>query len=246
MVMEEVNVSIVIPAYNEENRLEPRLSQSINFLTANLHQSFEIIFVNDGSIDKTLDVLSQIKEIFNKLDIKIISYDKNQGKGYAVNRGVLESRGKKIIVSDADFSVDLTELIVFLKNLDEFDIVIGSKKHLQTDTLKPQKIPRRLLGLGFTWLSNLVLGLNFTDITCGFRGFRSGVAKDLFSKQLMKRWSYDAEVLFLARMKNYRTLELPVKWYHVEGSKVSPLFDSLGSLKDLATIIWNYYYGNYR
>lgn len=243
--MEQLEVSLVIPVYNEERRLEPRLSESLNYLGVSLNQPFEIIFVNDGSTDKTLEILVQTKERFSKLDIKIVSYEKNQGKGYAVKMGVLESRGEKIIVSDADFSVDLEELNVFLKNLDNFDIVIGSKKHLQTDTLKHQKIPRRVLGLGFTWLSNLVLGLNFTDITCGFRGFRSFVAKDLFSKQVMKRWSYDAEVLFLAKKKKYRTLEIPVKWHHIEGSKVSPLLDSLRSLKDLVSIVFNFYHGKY-
>lgn len=243
--MEKLEVSWVIPLYNEERRLEPRLSESLNFLAVRLNQTFEIIFVNDGSTDKTLTLLNETKNKFNSLTIKIISYDKNQGKGYAVKQGVLEARGQKIIVCDADFSVDLEEMDRFLELLDQYPIVVGSKKHLQTDTRRRQKIPRRVLGLGFTWLSNKVLGLNFTDVTCGFRGFRKDSAKKLFSKQLMKRWSYDAEILFLAKKNNYQTYEVPVKWHHIEGSKVSPLYDSFQSLRDLLAIILNYRYGKY-
>jgi len=244
--MKEQNISIIIPVYNEEERIEPGLSDSIKCLISKLSWSFEIIFVNDGSTDKTLSILNNVKTRFNELAIKIISYQKNQGKGFAVKTGVLEASGRKIIVTDADFSVSLEELPKFIDNLDRFDIVIGTKKHLLTDTVKHQKAPRRILGKGFTLLSNFILGLNYTDITCGFKGFKSDAAKFIFSKQLMKRWSYDAETLFLAGKFNYRVCELPVKWRHIDGSKVSPFWDTLRSLKDLLAIVWNNHQGKYR
>lgn len=243
--MADPSVTIVIPAFNEETRLEPRLSESINFLKSNFNEVFEIIFVNDGSSDKTLEILYETKAKFPESWIHIISYPKNEGKGFAVKTGVLRSRGRNIVITDADFSVDLTELPNFISGLEEYDVVIGSKKHFLTDTRRSQKAPRRFLGKGFTWLSNFMLGLKFTDITCGFRGFRAAAAKVLFSRQLMKRWSYDAEILFLAKKFNYKIQEKPVKWHHVEGSKVSPIWDAFRSLRDLFFIIFNNYCGKY-
>ena len=243
--MDQVELSIVIPFFNEEKRLEPRLTQSINYLTTNLNKPLEIVFVDDGSTDQTLSLLNQTRDRFPHLEINAISYPVNGGKGLAVKRGVLAARGKKILVTDADFSIDLDETAKFIEKLEDADIVIGSKKHLLANTVNHQKMPRRILGKGFTALSNFILGLSFTDITCGFRAFRSEPAKLLFSKQVMSRWSYDAETLFLAKKFNYRVCELPVKWHHIEGSKVSPIRDTIRSLKDLVTIVLNDYHGKY-
>lgn len=244
--MEPLEVSLVIPVYNEEKRLEPRLSESLNFLETILDKTFEIIFVNDGSTDKTLAILNETKNKFTSISIKIMSYERNQGKGFAVKYGVLESRGAKIIVSDADFSIDLEETPGFIEKLNQVDIVIGTKKHSSTQTLKQQKIVRKILGKGFTLLTNCVLGLDFTDITCGFKGFRTDKAKILFSKLKTFRWSYDAEILFLARKNKFNVAEIPVKWQHVEGGTISPVFESLRSLRDLSIIILNYHLGRYR
>lgn len=240
-----MELSIVIPFYNEENRVEPGLSQSLEYLQQKLKSQFELIFVNDGSTDSTLAILENVKNAHPGMNIKIISYGQNMGKGHAVKMGVLSSEGRKIVVTDADFSVSLNEINRFIEKLDEFDLVVGTKKHLQTQTLRKQKVPRRILGKGFTLLTNLVMGLNFTDITCGFKSFRAEAAKKIFSKQVMDRWSYDAETLFLAKRFNYKVMELPVTWYHIEGSKVSPLKDTFKSLKDLFSIIYNYRRGKY-
>ena len=102
------------------------------------------------------------------------------------------------------------------------------------------------MGKGFTMLTNSVLGLRFTDITCGFKGFRSEAAKDIFGRQLMKGWAYDAETLFLGKHLKYSSTEIPVRWFHVEGSKVSPFSDAVRSLKDLMSIIFNYHSGKYK
>lgn len=238
-------ISIVIPFYNEAARAEPRLSQSVESLRLNVKDPFELIFVNDGSTDQTLQILESVKNSHQSLPIEIISYDHNQGKGYAVRLGVDKIQGDKIIIMDADFSIDLSEVNTFTEKLDRFDVVVGSKKHLLTRTENRQKIPRRILGKGFTWLTNILLGLNFTDITCGFKGFKTAAAKNIFVKQVMNGWSYDAETLFLAKRFKYSMLELPVKWRHVEGSKVSPVRDTLRSLRDLVLIIDNYHRGKY-
>lgn len=245
MNAEKLALSLVIPVFNEEKRLEPRLSESIAFLESVFKEGFEVVFVNDGSTDGSLTVLEGARQKFPNVPIKIIGYPKNEGKGFAVKMGVLEAAGAKVVVSDADFSVDLREITKFIEGLESSDIVIGSKKHLLTSTARPQKVPRRILGKGFTFLSNALLGLNFTDITCGFRGFRADVAKNIFGRQRMRRWSYDAETLFLAKRFKYRICELPVSWHHIEGSKVDPILDTFRSLKDLVVMILNSYYGKY-
>ncbi len=243
--MKYIALSIVIPCYNEKKRAEPALSKSIDYLKSNVKEPFEIIFVDDGSIDGTREFLFSIKERYKDIPIEVFSYSRNRGKGHAVKIGVLGAKGEKMIVTDADFSVDLNEAIKFIKLLDEYDVVVGSKKHFLTTTLNHQKGPRRILGKGFTLLTNLMLGLNFTDITCGFKGFRVKAGKDIFRRQRLDRWAYDAETLFLAKRLKYKAIEVPVKWYHVEGSKVSPLGDTFKSLKDLMLILFNYCRGKY-
>lgn len=238
-------ISIIIPFYNEEKRIKSNIPPAIAYLSSNLSEPFELIFVNDGSIDDTQKVLETIKTENSNIQVKLLGYQKNQGKGFAVKTGVLSSTGQKIIVMDADVSIDLSELPRFLRELETCDVVVGSKKHLLTQTVSHQKAPRRFLGKGFTILTDFLLGLNLTDITCGFKGFNSEAAKRLFSKLKIKRWSYDAETLFLAKQFKYKVVELPVKWRHIDGSKVSPLPDTVEALRDLTLIVLNYYLGRY-
>lgn len=238
-------ISIVIPFYNEGKRIKSTIPPAITYLSSNLAEPFELIFINDGSLDETQKILEGIKSDYPNIQTKLLGYEKNQGKGFAVKTGVLNSTGQKIIVMDADVSVDLGELPQFLRELETCDVVVGSKKHLLTQTVSHQKAPRRLLGKGFTLLTDFLLGLSLTDITCGFKGFSSAAAKRLFSKLKIKRWSYDAETLFLAKQFGYKIVELPVKWRHVEGSKVSPLPDTIEALRDLTLIILNFYLGRY-
>jgi dolichyl-phosphate beta-glucosyltransferase len=232
----EPEISFVIPCYNEARRLEPGFSSAMKFLLSRLGENFEVILVNDGSTDNTSEVLREVKRRNSSIPIDIIEYGINRGKGFAVKTGVLSSRGQKIVQSDADFSIDLEEAIKFLSYLDEYDIVIGTKKHQETESLRHQSLARRFLGKGFTLLTNFWLGINFSDITCGLKAFRREAALDIFSRQRLERWSYDAEILYLAVRRNYKILERPVRWQHVEGSKVMPLLDIVRSFKELMAI----------
>lgn len=240
-----MEVSFVIPCYNEEKRLEPKLSEAIRHLASRVKKPFEMIFVDDGSKDGTRRILGEAKKTNPCLNIEIIGYPGNKGKGSAVKTGVMHARGDKIIVMDADFSIDIEEVDKAIEKLGEYDIVVGTKKHLLTRSVKHQKVSRRILGKGFTLITNMILGIRFSDITCGFKGFKSGAAKDIFKRQRMERWAYDAETLFLVKRLNYKAVELPVKWHHIEGSKVSPFMDTLRSMKDLMEILSNYYLGRY-
>lgn len=229
-------VSFVIPCYNEEKRLEPGLSEALTFIISRLGPAVEIVFVDDGSTDQTRQILQMSRQKFPSLLIEIISYTPNRGKGYAVKTGVLAAQGEKIVVTDADFSIDLEDALEFIRQLDFFDIVVGTKKHAATQSLKRQAWPRRFLGKGFTVLTNLMLNINFSDITCGLKAFRREAARDIFAQQRLERWSYDAETLYLASRRGYKILELPVRWRHVEASKVRPLRDTLRSFKELVSL----------
>ncbi len=177
-------ISIVIPFYNEEKRLESGkvLDIAIKKLVSEFKTKLEFILVDDGSKDNTVKLLEKIKKKNRKTLIEIINYKPNKGKG------------SKIIIMDADFSIDLRETKTFVKQLNKFDIVIGTKKHFLTQTMKKQSQPRRILGKCFTLVTNMMLGLNYTDITCGFKGFKSPVGKKLFGMQSINRWAFDSVV----------------------------------------------------
>ena len=115
-----------------------------------------------------------------------------------------------------------------------------------TQTVIHQSPLRRFLGKGFTVLTNLLLGLRFTDITCGLKGFRGPAGKDIFGRQRINRWSYDSETLFLAKKLNYKIIEIPVRWHHEERSKVSPSLDTIRSFKELMAILLYYFTGKYK
>jgi dolichyl-phosphate beta-glucosyltransferase len=239
-------LSIVIPCYNEEKRLEPKLSESIAALMAMLGDPFEIVFVDDGSTDATFEILKAVERKFPALPITAVRYTPNRGKGRAVKVGVLAARGVKIIIMDADFSIDLSETSRFIEALDAVPAAIGTKKHLLTQTEKSQGALRSFLGRGFTTLTNLFLGLNFSDITCGLKAFRGDAGRDIFGRQRINRWSYDSETLFLARRLEYEVVEIPVKWHHEEESKVKTAGAMVSSFRELMAIrlyAWRGKYG---
>lgn len=214
-------LSVVIPAYNEAKRLPRALT------IAKKHPDWEFIFVNDGSTDATAELIKQTK-------FKLIGYSKNQGKGYAVKLGVKAATGAYILITDVDFSTPLTELPKLTKQI--ADIVIGSRKTPGAQITKHQPILREWLGKQFTNLTNLWLGTNVSDVTCGFKLFQAPVAKKLFGLSKIKRWGYDAEILYLAKKLKFSIAEVPVVWHNDERTKVALLPDILRSLWDLILI----------
>jgi len=239
-------ISFVIPCYNEEKRLEPKLSESLAYLEARVGRTFEVVFVDDGSTDGTIEVLRAAEAKFPRIPITAIRYTPNRGKGRAVKTGMLASRGAKVLVLDADFSVEISEIFRFMEALDAHPVAIGTKKHLLTETVKAQDDTRSFLGRGFTKLTNLFLGLNFTDITCGLKAFRGDAGKDIFGRQRINRWSYDSETLFLARRLKYDVTEIPVKWHHEEDSKVRTFRAVFSSARELLAIRFNAILGKYK
>ncbi|MDZ4228888.1 MAG: dolichyl-phosphate beta-glucosyltransferase [Patescibacteria group bacterium] len=220
-----MNLSIVIPVFNEAQRLPQSLT--ICQKAAKANPGWEFIFVSDGSTDTTNQLVKQA-------GFKLIAYVKNQGKGYALKQGVAQASQPLTLISDIDWSTPLSELDKFFPI--SADIVVGSRKTAGAQITKHQSPWREFLGRQFTNLTNLWLGTNVSDVTCGFKLFKTPVAKKLFALSKIKGWGYDAEILYLAKKLGFKVTEVPVIWQNDENTKVSLLKDILRSLIDLYLI----------
>jgi dolichyl-phosphate beta-glucosyltransferase len=219
-------LSVVIPVFNEEARLRETLAavgrhvaQLHNHLTdAQASGGYEIVVSDDGSRDRSVALA---EELAGELPIRLLRGERNQGKGAAVRRGMLAAAGDPVFFFDADLSTPLTEMAPFLDALRAgADVVIGTRKHRQATIVRPQPWHRVQLGLAYTRLTNLLLGLHVSDYTCGFKAFRAEAARAIFSRQQLDRWSFDAEFLFLAHRRRLRVVEIPVRWADRPDSRV--------------------------
>jgi glycosyltransferase involved in cell wall biosynthesis len=231
-------LSLVIPIYNEEKRLVKALQICRDYQKQ--YPDWQFVFVDDGSTDKSREIIEEAK-------FKVFSYPENQGKGYALKRGIKQVTKPLILITDIDFSTPLTELPKLFDEIETgYEMVIGSRKIKGSIVTKHQPRIREWLGARFTNLSNLWLGLSVTDFTCGFKLFKTPTAKLIFKKQRIKRWGYDAEILFIADKLKTRLKEVPVVWENDELTRVSLGKDILRSLLDLALIRFNELTGKYR
>ncbi|MCZ6624645.1 MAG: glycosyltransferase family 2 protein [Deltaproteobacteria bacterium] len=238
----EVYLSLIIPAFNEEVRIAGSLDRILKFLKDQPY-TFEIIIVDDGSKDRTVEL---VKKRFGQHPEVRIYQQQNLGKGKAVKEGMLLGNCKYLFFSDADLSVPIETLSLFLSHLEkDCDITIGTRQKSGATIEIHQPLYREVLGKTYTMLSNWILGLRVSDFTCGFKGFRSGIARDLFSRQQLSNWSFDAEILFLAHLKGYRVSEIPVHWRNGERTKVRLWRDIVTSFFGLLRIRLQDYQGKY-
>lgn len=234
--MQEIDISIIIPCYNEGNKLTNNIPLVYNYLD-NLNVSYEIICVNDGSTDlETQNIVSNI----TFKNTKFISYQKNRGKGYAVKQGLEAAIGNTILFMDADLSVDLFAIKMALKYKD-YDVVIGSRRHHDSMIPKPQGPVRKFIGICCIILTRLITGIKVKDTQCGFKSFKKDIAKQLISKQTIDRWAFDVEYLYIATLNNFSIKEIPVIWENDEDSRVSPIKSSISFFKELIKISKNKY-----
>jgi len=237
-------VSLIIPAFNEEARIGKSLDRILNFFKSAPY-STEVIIVDDGSKDCTGDLVRERYE--NNGGVRIYKQSHNLGKGAAVKQGMLLANGEYLFFSDADLSVPIETLPGFLTQLENhFDVAIGSRRKDGAAIEVHQPFYRELLGGTYTKLSNRLLGLQVSDFTCGFKGFRREAARYLFSRQQLKNWSFDAEILYLAQLKGYRVLEAPVTWRDDRGTKVRLGRDIFRSFLELLQIRFNDSQGKYQ
>jgi dolichyl-phosphate beta-glucosyltransferase len=225
-------LSLVIPAHNEESRLPKTLEQVFAFLSAQSYNA-EVIVVENGSTDRTLEIAQGFVERHENL--RVIHTDE-RGKGLAVKRGMLAARGEFRLFADADFSMPVPEINRFLPPaLPDFDIAIASR---ETDGAVRYGEPfrRHLSGRIFNALIRLVVLPGLDDTQCGFKCFRARVVDEIFPLQTMPGWSFDVELLYIARQKGYRIKEIGIPWYFNPDTKVSLVHDSMRMASDLFTI----------
>lgn len=229
------SISIVIAAFNEEKRLRPSLFKVKEYLN-NQGMYYEIIVVDDGSTDSTHQVAAGLTQDIPHL--RIISYAPNKGKGYALRKGVLLSKGEVILLTDADLSTPIEELSKLLPLIygNECDIAIGSRALALSEIIKKQPCWRQEMGKFFNKLVKVLVLEDFNDTQCGFKLFRGDIARSLFREARIDRFAYDVEILAIAKKRGYRMIEVPIKWVNSSESKVNPIRDSLQMFIDLLRI----------
>lgn len=234
-------LSIIIPAYNEENRLPRTLRQVFEFLEQQ-NFLFEIIVVENGSSDRTFDVAQEYAQTRSKI---IVLRETQRGKGNAVKRGMLKAQGEYRFICDADLSMPIEEVLKFLPpKLTNFDIAIGSRE--APGAIRYNEPPyRHIGGRAINLIIRLFILSGLQDTQCGFKCFRAEVAESLFRQQTLTGWSFDIEILYLARRKKLHIKEIPIDWYYFADSKVSAIRDALKMISDIFRIHLNALQGKY-
>jgi len=244
VVATQVYLSIVIPAFNEEKRLPHSLEAICRYMEER-DFSFEIIVVDDGSRDGTARLVEDFAERHEA--VRLVRNDRNRGKGYSVQHGVLVSGGRDILFTDADLSTPIEECekLLPLVSSGEFDIVIGSRALPESRLEIRQPFYREWMGRMFNRMVQRIAVPGIWDTQCGFKVFRGEVARRLFSKQRLSGFAFDVEILFLARKFGYTICEVPVVWRNSPDSRVSATRDSWRMLRELLVIRWNDWRGLY-
>ncbi len=237
-----MEVSIVIPAYNEGNRIGPSLKRVIEYSDKHF-SDYEVIVVDDGSKDNTIDVVTK----YRNPHLRLLKNGTNRGKGYSVRRGMLQAKMPYVLFSDSDLATPIEEIEKLAWFLDrEYDIAFGSRNVRGSEIRIKQPWFRILVGRGFALLVNLIAVRGFRDTQCGFKVFKKRAAREIFRRCRLDRFSFDVEVLFIAKKRGYKVKEVPVVWIDKKGSKVDPVKDSLRMLRDILIIRLNSLKGIYR
>jgi glycosyltransferase involved in cell wall biosynthesis len=230
--------SLVIPAYDERNRIEACLRSVAGWIrTRPGGWNWEVILVDDGSSDGTKGAARQIAGEIG-LTLEILRHERNRGKGAALRTGVLASSGDPVLLADADLSTPLTEWVKLAERLPTHPVAIGSRAIEEGLVRRKQPLYRRLLGKAGNVLVRLFAVPGIRDTQCGFKLFRGDVARELFGRARVDGFASDMEILYLARRRGYPIAEVPVLWFHSPESKVSLLRDAIPTLWDLLRLRW--------
>jgi glycosyltransferase involved in cell wall biosynthesis len=219
-----MKLSIIIPAYNEEDRIIHTLDASLAFLNRQDFHS-EIIVVSDGSTDHTRSVVKGF-DSGNKVDLRVIEYHPNRGKGYAVRTGMLAGNGEMILFMDADYAVPIEEITKGIDLIESgFDVAMGSRTVAGAVVADHQNFFRELSAKLYNLIQMAYLGIYYKDTQCGFKMFTKTAARRLFDLQKLNSVIFDPEILWLAKNAGFRVAEFPVSWRHVGNSRIQ--YDSL-------------------
>ncbi len=242
MTQPGLKLSIVIPAYNEAGKIKNTFSRLERFFSQKPYE-MEYVFVDDGSSDDTLAVLRELQG--SRRNIKIRVNEKNTGKGYSIRKGMLSAEGAYCLFMDADMSTSLGAFDEFEKSLGGFDIIMGSRWKEESNVKIPQPWCRKIMGHVFYAIVRAFLLKGITDTNCGFKCYRREAARDLFSKQRLRGWGFDVELLYIAQKRGYRIKEIPVVWGHGRDSRVNLFVVPALTLMELAAIKINDWKGRY-
>lgn len=234
-IREEPYLSIVIPAYNEQERIIPTIG-AIASHVAGLGFPWELIIADDGSRDNTVGLVEDLA----LANLRLLRAERNGGKGSAVRRGVLAARGRYILFDDADNSTPIEELSKLLNRLDQegYDIAVGSRAVGGAEEAH-RNLLRRMLSGGLRWIVRHFFRIGVKDTQCGFKLFTREAAQRLYNAQTINGFSFDLEILYLADRLGYRVAEVPVAWVDAPGSKVDTRREVQRFLLDLIRIKWN-------
>ena len=241
-------LSIIVPAYNEEARLGRTLFRIHEYFGSDprLANALEIIVVDDGSTDRTAHIAQEWARATPERGFRLFSNDGNRGKGYSVRRGMLEARGRIALFTDADLSAPIEESEKLLAAIAAGqDIAIGSRAIDRSLIRAHQSVFRETAGIIFNAFVRLFTGLELHDTQCGFKAFVRERCRIIFEQQRIEGFGFDPEVLFLAERHGLRTAEVPVRWSHDPATKVHVVWDSLLMFGDLIYIRWNWLLGRY-
>lgn len=223
-----VDLTVVIPAYNEEHRLGESLRKVANYLKGR-DETFEILVVDDGSEDRTAAVAAE----HSHRHVELLRQPENRGKGAALKRGVLSSHGAWVLLCDADLSTPIEDLVTLKARAEEAEVILGSRAVSDSQVTQRQPIYRELMGKTFNRILRTLALVSEQDTQCGFKLLRGDVARELFADLTIERFAFDVELVCLARDRGYRVVEQGVRWQDSPSSRVHPLRDSLNMFLDV-------------
>jgi dolichyl-phosphate beta-glucosyltransferase len=225
-------LTIIIPAYNEEKRLPLTLPKVLDFGNRQDYQ-VEVLLVDNASTDRTSEIVRQAAEQHSSISPH---YQPIQGKGAAVRMGMMEARGDYLLIYDADMAMPVEEISKFLPPaLSGYEVAIASRE-ITGAVRYHEPWHRHVMGRVFNLIVRLLAVPGIQDTQCGFKCFRREAAQDIFSTQVIDGWAFDVEVLYIAQRRGYRIAEVPINWYYGEGSRISPLRDSLDMFLEVLRI----------
>ena len=227
-----IELSVIVPAYNEERRLAPGLRQALEYL-ARRREPFELLVVDDGSRDET----ARVAESFAGQGVRVVRHERNRGKGAAVRTGLLASRGRKVLISDADFSTPIEEIEKLERFLqDGTPLVIGSRGLADSQIRQRQPFYREMMGRTFNRLIRLFGVRGIRDTQCGFKLARGEEGRRIASELKIEGFAWDVEMIWLARRRGYKIAEVGVIWVNSPDSRVDPIRSSFSMLRDVITM----------
>ena len=226
---EKIYLSVIIPAYNEEKRIPDTLVKIEAFLKKQ-HFNSEILVVDDGSTDKTV----QVSQALDMKRLRVIKNPRNMGKGAATRNGIMNAVGELMLFSDADLSTPIEEVCQLIQAIkDGDDVAIGSRALPESDIVIHQPWYREMMGRVFNIVVQVLVLKGIKDTQCGFKLFKAEVARTVFNEQKLSGFAFDVELLMLTRRHGWKIAEVPVKWYNSPASRVSPFRDAMKMFTDL-------------